>query len=88
MPTSEEMADRAAMLAEPDPPCCGGGDFFGHEPFCDCGHVVWEQRVAVLVQAAKDVRAHALDSHAQSGCASCNLRIKGLSEALGALGAL
>jgi hypothetical protein len=25
------------------PECCGGGDFYGHESFCDCGHVAYEK---------------------------------------------
>jgi hypothetical protein len=71
--------------AETAPACCGGGDFFGHEPFCDCGHVRWERAIGAVVQAAKDIREHMLAAHPQQDCASCSLRLKGLSEALGAL---
>jgi len=26
-----------------DVSCCGGGTFYGHESFCDCGHVAFEK---------------------------------------------
>ena len=73
------------MNAGEIPSCCGGGDFFGHESYCDGGRVRWEKAIAAVVQAARDMREHMVSAHPQLVCASCALRLKGLSEALGAL---
>jgi len=29
--------------------CCGGGDFYGHQPYCDCGHVLAEKATAKYI---------------------------------------
>ena len=41
--------------------------------------------LAAVVQAARDMHEHMVAAHPQQACASCALRLKGLSEALGAL---
>jgi hypothetical protein len=35
------------------PRCCGGGDFYGHEPFCDCGHVLAEKATASYIDGLR-----------------------------------
>lgn len=34
------------------PECCGGGDYYGHEPYCDCGAVLAERARAEEFRAA------------------------------------
>ena len=35
------------------PECCGGGDYFGHQTFCDVGHVRAEADLATRFKAAE-----------------------------------
>ena len=37
------------LTSKEEPSCCGGGDFYGHESFCDYGHLAYE-----LARARKD----------------------------------
>lgn len=48
-------------------------------------YVCAPMQIDAVVQAARDMHEHMLSAHPQQACASCGLRIKGLSEALGAL---
>lgn len=60
------------------------------EPFLSvCQQLIDVEREAramsEVLLAAKDMRDHMLVAHPQGECASCALRVKGLSEAIGAL---
>jgi hypothetical protein len=48
-------------------------------------YVCAPMQIAAVVRAARDMHEHMVSAHPQQACASCGLRIKGLSEALGAL---
>jgi len=56
------------------PECCGGGDFYGHEPFCDCGSVLAEREIAERMAKLEAVAAAAarLVLVRVVGCLCCN----------------
>jgi hypothetical protein len=43
------------------PECCGGGSFYGHEPFCDVGHVKAERHIKSRLEALEMVASCAKD---------------------------
>ena len=45
------MADTSEEVNTAAPLCCGGGDFYGHESFCDCGHVLAEEAIGTVLKA-------------------------------------
>jgi len=57
-----------------EPACCGGGDFFGHEPYCDCGHVLAEKATADRLTKLEAVASAAarLVLVRVAGCLCCN----------------
>jgi hypothetical protein len=51
----DEMPDEQVKVETSAPPCCGGGDFYGHEPFCDCGHVLAEEATAPIMASVANL---------------------------------
>jgi hypothetical protein len=62
-----DMTETSEDVKTEAPLCCGGGDFYGHEPFCDCGHVLAEEatrRRIALLEAALSEAADVLEAAA------------------------
>lgn len=43
------------------PDCCGGGSFYGHESFCDVGHVKAERHAKSKMEALEMIASCAKD---------------------------
>ena len=56
------------------PPCCGGGDFYGHEPYCDCGHVLAEKATAKYIEDLRTALAECgTSTYNPDTCGVCRL---------------
>lgn len=43
------------MSDSDSPTCCGGGNFYGHEPYCDCGRALDEKATAAHISKLEAV---------------------------------